>query len=425
MGQGEGRAAVRTGAADPVAAREVGAGHAAQEGLPALQSWCRTTVVVADEQRRPWWWRPLGITGAALLFAGFVWLWWQGVPALYRTAGGGEDARLNAVTTTRAALLAGLAALGALGTFWSSARTQRFTAETLRISEKNFQLTERGHLTDRYAKAIEQLGSENLDVRLGGIYAVEQIATDSPRDRDQATIVEVLSAFVRVHSDPLYQYKASLPKDAPAEPAEQQREKATEYIAELKRPSVDVQAAVTVLGRLPLRPRVQRADLTGAYLAGAELHGVNLIGGDLRGANLTEADLRGANLTEADLRGADLTQADLSEANLTQADLSGADLTQADLSEANLTETQVVEANLTQANLVKADLTNADLAGADLTKARLFGLDLTRAQFGVLQHGRDMLVIDRTKAQKQLDNAIGDSLTRLPGGVRRPKSWKS
>jgi len=137
-----------------------------------------------------------------VLVAGFVWLWWRGVPALYRDAGGGEDgenARLSAVTTTRAALLAGFVGLGALGTFWLNSRVYRITART-------FELTERGHLTERYSKAIEQLGDEKLDVRLGGIYALEQIATDSPRTRDQATIVEVLSAFVRVHSDPLYQY---------------------------------------------------------------------------------------------------------------------------------------------------------------------------------------------------------------------------
>jgi hypothetical protein len=65
-----------------------------------------------------------------LLLAGFVWLWWQGVPALYRTAAGGEDARLNAVSTTRAALLAGFVGLGALGTFWLNSRVYRITART-------------------------------------------------------------------------------------------------------------------------------------------------------------------------------------------------------------------------------------------------------------------------------------------------------
>jgi hypothetical protein len=46
----------------------------------------------------------------------------------------------------------------------------------------NFRLNREGHVTDRYTKAIEQLGSERLDVRLGAIYALERIMIDSGRD---------------------------------------------------------------------------------------------------------------------------------------------------------------------------------------------------------------------------------------------------
>ena len=53
-------------------------------------------------------------------------------------------------------------------------------------------------MTDRYTKAIEQLGSDKLDVRIGGIYALERIARDSARDHP--TVIEVLAAFVREHS---------------------------------------------------------------------------------------------------------------------------------------------------------------------------------------------------------------------------------
>jgi hypothetical protein len=178
-----------------------------------------------------------------------------------------------------------------------------------RITARTFKRTQRGHLTDRYAKAIEQLGNDNLDVRLGGIYSLEQIAHDSRRDRDQATIVDVLSAFVRVHSAPLYQYKASLPEGAPPEPADEQRRRAVEYVAELDRPPVDVQAAVTVLGRLPIRFGLTVK--VGADLAEAWLRRANLTG-----ATLTEASLDQANLTEADLAGATLTGATLTKADL-------------------------------------------------------------------------------------------------------------
>jgi len=73
------------------------------------------------------------------------------------------------------------------------------------------------------------------------------------------------------------------------------------------------------------------ADLGGADLGGAYLGGADLRGADLSGAYLGGADLRGAYLSGADLGGADLRGADLSGAYLGGADLRGADLRGADL----------------------------------------------------------------------------------------------
>ncbi len=53
-------------------------------------------------------------------------------------------------------------------------------------------------MTDRYTKAIEQLGSDKLDVRIGGLYALERVVSDSPGYHP--TVMEVLTAFVREHS---------------------------------------------------------------------------------------------------------------------------------------------------------------------------------------------------------------------------------
>jgi hypothetical protein len=162
---------------------------------------------------------PLAIVAGITVFAV---LWWLLPPALYRNAGDDANARLKAVTDTRTALLAGLVGLGALGTFWLNSRVYRITART-------FEVTEQGHITDRYAKAIEQLGSETIDVRLGGIYALERIAHDSQRDQDQATIVEVLGAFVRVHSDPVYRLRKDQPELTP-ESKEHERELAAKHV---------------------------------------------------------------------------------------------------------------------------------------------------------------------------------------------------
>jgi hypothetical protein len=56
-------------------------------------------------------------------------------------------------------------------------------ADTTRaIPYAGLPLTDRaGAVTDRYTKAIEQLGSDELDVCVGGIYALERVGSDSPQ----------------------------------------------------------------------------------------------------------------------------------------------------------------------------------------------------------------------------------------------------
>jgi uncharacterized protein YjbI with pentapeptide repeats len=359
------------------------------------------------------------ITAAVALTAGFGWLWWQGVPALYRIAGTAEDPRYTAITGTRAALLAGFLCLVALCVFVIDHRIHRGT-RTLKLTKRQ--------ATERYTAAIELLGDDDLDARLCAILTLEQIALDSHRHRDRATILEALSAFVRVHSDPVYQRKASL--GTHAEPVG--REEAIAY-ANDRRPPVDVQAAVTVLGCFPDSPWL-RADLTGAYLKDmslrvaalreANLTGANLTGADLAAANLTRATLREADLTEANLpaahlTGADLRGADLSEAILTRAVLAGGLLDRANLHGANLRLANLQHAKLPDAVLSAADLRTADLAGADLTGANLRGADLRGANLlGASLRGADLRQANLT--QEQLDTAADISEAQPPEELQRP-----
>jgi hypothetical protein len=200
------------------------------------------------------------------------------------------------------------------------------------------ELAEQEQATDRYTKAIEQLGSDKLDVRIGGIYALERVARDSARDHP--TVMDVLAAFVREHSRE--------PWPPPDHPASQEPS---------TRP--DVQAAVTVIGRRTHGRDIQPVDLSGARLVRA----------NLAHAHLARADLTGADLTQADLTDANLIEAHLSDANLTGTDLSGAYLMSATLSRAVLIRATLTRATLTDADLTDADLTDAVLNGATLTGA--------------------------------------------------------
>ncbi|MFH1141500.1 MAG: hypothetical protein V1724_07575, partial [Chloroflexota bacterium] len=55
-------------------------------------------------------------------------------------------------------------------------------ASALFFTWRRIQISQEGQITERFTRAIQQLGDPKLEVRLGGIYALERIARDSPRD---------------------------------------------------------------------------------------------------------------------------------------------------------------------------------------------------------------------------------------------------
>jgi hypothetical protein len=194
-------------------------------------------------------------------------------------------------------------------------------------------VTREGQITDRYTKAVNQLGSEHLDVRVGGIYALERIAHDS--DTDRATIAEVLTTYVRGHAP----WPPSLPGQYPADTP--LADAAVNRLPWLEVRTPDVQAAVTVLGRGGFAAKVrflnlEKVDLRKAWLFRAEFQKARLGGAGLQGANLIRANLQGAGLGGAQLQEADLRMAQLQDAELGYAHLEGARLGGAQLQGAKL-----------------------------------------------------------------------------------------
>jgi uncharacterized protein YjbI with pentapeptide repeats len=304
---------------------------------------------------------------------------------------------------------------------------------TAYVGWRNFKVAEDKQVTERFSKSIEHLGSEKIDIRLGGIYALEQIAIDS--SKYHWTIVEILSAFIREKYpiddvDP----SSNVSEEKTLEEKPQDKTKVDNKV------TVDIQAALTVLGRRRFGedPQGKRIDLRKVKLPSVEIQEANLRGANLRGANLRGADLRGADLRGADLGGADLSGADLSGADLSEADLSGANLSAANLSAANLSAANLIRADLSAANLIRAnlsaaELTVANLRGSNLFEANLFEANLVGANlvkvnlvranlvkvnlFGVNLIGAN-LSESKYLTQTQIDSAITDKDTKLPDGLK-------
>jgi hypothetical protein len=254
--------------------------------------------------------------------------------------------------------LTGAAGFIGLAFTWRSLRlTREGTQETLA-------LTQQGQITERFTNAVEQLGSDKIQIRLGGVYALGRIAED---DKEYYwPTIEVLTACVR--------------------------EQATYRLDRRDEGRADIQAVLKVIGNLTrlygARDGNRVVDLNHTDLFGLDLSDMHLEGAFLGGAHLERAYLTSAHLNEADLRTAHLDGAALGDAVLEQADLSGAHLDGAYLTGAKLAGT-----NLNGADLKRTDLGDTDLQGV---------LNLTQAQ---------------------INEANGDLGTRVPGDRRVPGWW--
>jgi Pentapeptide repeats (8 copies) len=223
------------------------------------------------------------------------------------------------------------------------------------LTWKSIQVNREGQITERFGRAIDQLASSTLHARLGGIYALERIASNSVRD--QEPVMEVLTAFIRTRSN------------------EDQEEPAAHRFYG-SGPMEDVHAALRVIARRNQSDQEdnnKRLDLTRSNLAFA-----HLLQADLTRVDLTEAQLQSANLTQTRLRDAWLVLANLEKASLQEADLRGALLVKANLKNANMRGARLDRAVLNRAQVAGADFTGASMIGTaikDVSFADAVGVD--------------------------------------------------
>jgi uncharacterized protein YjbI with pentapeptide repeats len=294
------------------------------------------------------------------------------------------------------------------------------------ISWRNYQIAQDKQSSERFSKAIEQLDSDRYTVCLGGLFSLEKLAKDSPKD--YWTVIEILTSFVRE-------------KALTVDESELQNSKATSSI----------RAALTIIGRrnTNLDPKNEFPDLSNINFSGIDLKGIFLHAVNLSYASFSCADLQGADLSHCFLYKANFSKANLKKANLSYSSIQSADFSDtnlcdtnfnntssedgiienvgrisainfktigekrgknllveptlfkganlsfssfsnvtlsssADFSGANLSETRFENANLTHANFIEANLyctkfDNTNLSGADFTKAKLYNADFNWA----------------------------------------------
>ncbi|MCA2216562.1 pentapeptide repeat-containing protein [Jidongwangia harbinensis] len=235
------------------------------------------------------------------------------------------------------------AAGGAVAAILLSTRRQLLSEHTHGLAVKTQQLSELNHalalkaqahveddaaerrVTDLYAKAVEQLGSSDAAVRLGGLYALERVAQNHPSQRQ--TVINLLCAYLR------------MPYEPPARPGRRDTTDAREPLAQLPLPvravpsrgrdpleelqvRLTAQRIIATHARSPDGPDGVPAERSAAEPAHQFWAGLEL---DLAGATLIDWTLAQADIASATFRGTVFVgDAHFAGTEFREADFSGA-----------------------------------------------------------------------------------------------------
>lgn len=246
-------------------------------------------------------------------------------------------------------------------------------------NEKNNLENKSAKFFKNYSRAIDQLGSEKIEIRLGAISSLEMIADKS--DEYFRPILKILTAYIREKS---HTKEGIITKN----PEKQEKDKSL---------PTDFQAILELIckrehsfnEKLDLRKsNLRKAQLFKAHLEGADLSEADIWGADLVEAHLENAQLSRAYLEDSILVRAHLNNADLLEACLVGAYIQGADfqdacLIKAQIEDAHLENTIFVRAFLEETNFNRAHLEGANFVYAHLKGAYLYDTYLIGTHFEI------------------------------------------
>ena len=309
----------------------------------------RTSVTKTVNKRR------LLVTGAILLGlgAGLLIVWGLPVWLTRHPAPGAKSADI--VNAQNGARTAAVALVGAVAAIIGVS----YAARTWRLTSKNVRLAEQGQITDRYVKAVELLGHRTMQSRLGGIYALERLAKDSPDD--SGTIQEVLAAFIR--------HECRTASDEYDDPRFWDDQRGRQHGTF---PREDIAAALSIVTASAKTGSGRSIDLSYTDLRGHDLTLAHLEYADLTGCVLDGVSACDAHFEHAQMFGVSAREAFMAEAHFEFAFCERADFRDANLAAARFENTCLSEASLVDAFLHNATLWKPnDLEYTDFEDASL------------------------------------------------------
>lgn len=251
-----------------------------------------------------------------------------------------------------------------------------YTWRRIGIAEEDLKATKEGQITERFTRAIDQLGSIDqlgnpaIEIRLGGIYALERISNES--EKDYWPIMEILTAYIRknspfesgdtnieahkkrrqlldIHSFLEYEYQTKMQLEI-------------ETIIEIIKKRKYFHGSYREVNRInelktvhdfntikEIKQKIKEPaslNLNRTYLKGANFKNAHLEGVLFEGSFLEEAKFQGTHLQHALLVGSILIYAEFENADLGRALFANSDLEEANFQGAYLEGVDFFRANL-------------------------------------------------------------------------------
>ena len=271
------------------------------------------------------------------------------------------------------------------------------------VAQIQANVAQKGLQNERYQRSAEMLGSDTLATRIGGIYSLERLAWEHPKEY-HIQIMGLISAFVR---DPKNRINV-------AGNTTQPQASTTRCLAQ------DIQEAITVIGRRSQKQRdLERDEGWRLDLSDMHLEGVNLRNAHLEGVILIDTHLEGANLENVHLERAYMRNSHLDGAYMRYSHLEGAHMEDIHLNKADLRDSHLMDSDLTNANLKEARLWRANLAHADMWGVNLEYAELEDADLKCASLEKANLRRARLKGVRNLTQAVLDSTAHYDkNGIR-------
>lgn len=299
-------------------------------------------------------------------------------------------------------------------------------------TERQTKTAEQNHFNEILSKAVENLGAEktvkrsngveksvpSLEVRTGGILALERLARENPGFHIE--VMEVLTAYIRHNVQSYVEYKG-------------------EHEGAI-RPRDDLVTAFNVLSRRTKAQReIENRDGYQLQLNDTTFSGLVLADYDLSRINFERTNFSGAHLTNLNFEQCNLNSCDFGHARLLKCEINSASFTGTDFQSAKVSEIKVPFDKIHGNYSGKMRYAHLRSCKVQMSEARSYHqlepIHFSNCRFeneGFLSFDDDALnkcIFDRCDlrgtsiSQAHVDSALGTKGCKLDPGLIMPEHW--